>query len=220
MGPIQSASRCARYSLTVTTCTPSPVSALRYAASVDISVLPSPVRISAMRPSFSVSPPMSCTSKWRILSVRRAASRTTAKASGARSLSASPAARRLRNSSVLALEGLVAQCLQRGLECGRLAHRRLIATDDAIVATAEEPRQKIEHLRILARNCNAGQPLRIAAPRRPGRYSTDRPERTVLVSARGPAGQWAVSGPARQVKGTEDIDGRRRFGGVFRRGDR
>src|SRR5690349_23548609 len=59
MGPIHSASREARYSLTVTTWTPSPGNAFRYAASVDISVLPSPVRISAMRPSFSVRPPMS-----------------------------------------------------------------------------------------------------------------------------------------------------------------
>ena len=52
----------------------------------------------------------------------------------------------------LGREGLVAQCLQRGLESSRLAHRRFIAFDDAIVATAKEPRQKIEHLRILARN--------------------------------------------------------------------
>ena len=94
---------------------------------------------------------MSCTSKCRILSVRRAASRTTAKASGAMSFSVSPSASRLRNSSVLPLQGFVAQRLQGIFERRRLAHRRLIATDDAIVATAEESRQKIEHLRILAR---------------------------------------------------------------------
>ncbi len=48
-------------------------------------------------------------------------------------------------------QGLIAQCLQRIFEAGRLAHRRFIATNDAVVATAEEPRQEIEHLRILAR---------------------------------------------------------------------
>ena len=46
----------------------------------------------------------------------------------------------------LGAQSFVAQCLQRGLECGRLAHRRFIAFDDAVVATAKEPRQKIEHL--------------------------------------------------------------------------
>ncbi len=52
----------------------------------------------------------------------------------------------------LGRERLVAQSLQFGLEGQRLAHRHFIAFDDAIVATAKEPRQKIEHLRILARN--------------------------------------------------------------------
>src|SRR5690606_23785426 len=47
-------------------------------------------------------PPMSCTSKWRMFSVRLAASRTTANASGSRSSSVSPFSRRSRNSSVLA----------------------------------------------------------------------------------------------------------------------
>ena len=54
----------------------------------------------------------------------------------------------------LGAQRLVAHCLQRVFERGRLAHRRLVATDDAIVATAEEPRQEIEHLRILARKLN------------------------------------------------------------------
>ncbi len=45
----------------------------------------------------------------------------------------------------LGAQGLIAQRLQRRLECGRLAHRRFIAFDDAVVATAKEPRQKIEH---------------------------------------------------------------------------
>ncbi len=58
-GAIQSESRCARYSLTVTTCTPSPDSAFKYAGSVAIKVLPSPVRISAILPECSARPPMS-----------------------------------------------------------------------------------------------------------------------------------------------------------------
>ena len=197
----------------MTTCTPSPGSALRYAASVDISVLPSPVRISAMRPSFSVRPPMSCTSKWRILSVRCAASRTTAKASGAMSIERLAVGQALAEFVGLGAQRFVAQGLQGVLEGSRLAHRRLIAADDAIVATAEESRQKIEHLRILARkirpeNCNVVSDLgRCAAG--PGRYSTDRPERTVLVSARdrrrrfsGPSGGSAsrarIESPARR----------------------
>ena len=59
----------------------------------------------------------------------------------------------------LGAEGFVAQRLQGGLERRRLAHRRLIASDDAVVATAEEPRQKIEHLEILARNFKADSHL-------------------------------------------------------------
>ncbi len=82
--------------------TPRPASALRYAGSVATSVLPSPVRISAIFPSCSTMPPMSCTSKWRISRVRFDASRTTANASGSRSSSVSPLANRSRNSGVLA----------------------------------------------------------------------------------------------------------------------
>src|SRR5438105_3570871 len=82
-------------------CTPLPVSALRYAGSVATSVLPSPVAISAIVPSCSTMPPMSWTSKCRMLSVRRAASRHTAKASGSTSSTPSPSATRLRRSSVL-----------------------------------------------------------------------------------------------------------------------
>src|SRR6185503_1689166 len=102
MGPIQSASRWARYSFTVTTWTPLPASALRYAGSVATSVLPSPVFISAILPRWRTMPPISCTSKCRMFSVRRPASRTTAKASGSTSSSDSPSATRWRNSAVLA----------------------------------------------------------------------------------------------------------------------
>ena len=45
-------------------------------------VLPSPVRISAIDPPWRTMPPTSCTSKWRIPSVRLLASRTIAKTSG------------------------------------------------------------------------------------------------------------------------------------------
>ena len=74
----------------VTRCTPRPVSALRYAGSVETSVLPSPVFISAIQPKCSAAPPMTWTSKWRWPSTRRAASRTVANASGSRSSRSSP----------------------------------------------------------------------------------------------------------------------------------
>ncbi len=88
--------------MTVTTCTPLPASALRYAASVATSVLPSPVRISAILPLCSTMPPISWTSKWRICSTRLPASRTTAKASGRIASSVSPAAMRSLNTAVFA----------------------------------------------------------------------------------------------------------------------
>ena len=66
------------------------------------SVLPSPVRISAIFPSCKAIPPISCTSKWRMPSARTPASRTTANASGRSWSSDSPSAIRDRNSSVLA----------------------------------------------------------------------------------------------------------------------
>jgi hypothetical protein len=49
---------------------------------VAVSVLPSPVFISAIDPAWSTMPPMSWTSKWRIPSERLPASRTIAKTSG------------------------------------------------------------------------------------------------------------------------------------------
>src|SRR2546428_160202 len=82
-------------------CTPLPVSALRYAGSVATSVLPSPVAISAIVPLCSTMPPMSCTSKCRMPTERRAASRQTANASGSTSSISAPSASRLRSSSVL-----------------------------------------------------------------------------------------------------------------------
>src|SRR3989442_2412802 len=71
-------------------CTPRPVRPLRYAGKVATSVLPSPVAISAIFPSWSTMPPISWTSKCRIPTVRRAASRQTANASGRMSSRGSP----------------------------------------------------------------------------------------------------------------------------------
>src|SRR5215470_6855050 len=79
--------------------TPRPVRAFRYAGSVATSVLPSPVAISAILPSCSTMPPISWTSKCRMPTVRRAASRQTAKASGRTSSSSSPPSIRFLNSS-------------------------------------------------------------------------------------------------------------------------
>jgi hypothetical protein len=64
--------------------------------------LPSPVRISAILPLCNTMPPINCTSKWRICSVRLLASRTTAKASGSKSSSDSPLAIRSLNAGVFA----------------------------------------------------------------------------------------------------------------------
>ena len=50
-----------------------------------MSVLPSPVRISAIEPSLSTMPPMSCTSKWRMVIRRLPTSRVSAKDSGSAS---------------------------------------------------------------------------------------------------------------------------------------
>src|SRR5207245_4429066 len=82
--------------------TPRPVRPLRYAGSVATSVLPSPVAISAILPSWRTMPPISWTSKGRMPTVRRAASRATANASGSSASTDSPASRRFLNSSVFA----------------------------------------------------------------------------------------------------------------------
>src|SRR5882724_8885006 len=79
--------------------TPRPVSAFRYAGSVATSVLPSPVAISAILPAWSTMPPISCMSKCRMATVRRAASRHTANASGSTSSIGSASSSRFLNSS-------------------------------------------------------------------------------------------------------------------------
>src|SRR5882724_3984148 len=65
-------------------------------------VLPSPVFISAILPSWSTIAPSIWTSKWRSPSVRTLASRTTADASSISSSREAPSPRRARNSSVFA----------------------------------------------------------------------------------------------------------------------
>src|SRR5712691_5762742 len=82
-------------------CVPSPGSAFRYAGSVATSVFPSPVAISAIFPSWSTMPPISCMSKCRMRTVRRAASRAAANASGRSVSSSSPSVSRFRSCSVL-----------------------------------------------------------------------------------------------------------------------
>ena len=103
MRPIQSASRCGEVVVhrdDVDALAGQRIQVRRAASTT--SVLPSPVRISAILPLCSAMPPSSCTSKWRMPSVRLPASRTTANASGSTSSSDAPSLTRLRNSSVLA----------------------------------------------------------------------------------------------------------------------
>src|SRR3954452_8383695 len=76
-----------------------PASAWSATASVAVSVLPSPVFISAIEPACSTMPPIIWTSKWRMPSVRRDVSRTTAKVSGRRSSRGSPLRARPRRPS-------------------------------------------------------------------------------------------------------------------------
>src|SRR3989441_23868 len=82
--------------------TPRPVRPLRYAGSVATSVLPSPVAISAILPSWRTMPPISWTAKGRTPAVRRPASRAPATASGSSASTDPPASRRFLNSSVFA----------------------------------------------------------------------------------------------------------------------
>src|SRR6266850_8079387 len=94
--------------------TPRPVRPFRYAGSVATSVLPSPVAISAIVPSWSTMPPISWTSKWRIPTVRRAASRHTAKASGRTPSRGSPPSMRFLNSSDFVRRAVSSSCPSTG----------------------------------------------------------------------------------------------------------
>ena len=92
-----------------------PASALSATASVAVSVLPSPVFISAIAPPCSTMPPISWTSKWRIPIVRREVSRTTAKVSGSRSSSDSPLRGALAQRVGLRAQLVVVEQLELGL---------------------------------------------------------------------------------------------------------
>src|SRR5260370_10377594 len=79
--------------------TPRPASAFKAAGSVATSVLPSPVFISAIFPSWRTMPPINCTSKWRMLRWRRPASRVRAKVCASAGSKASARRRRYAGSS-------------------------------------------------------------------------------------------------------------------------
>src|SRR4051812_11530655 len=79
--------------------TPLPLSEFSTAGRVAVSVLPSPVRISAIEPSCRTMPPMSWTSKWRWPRARLPASRVRAKDSGSSSSIDSPPLARSRSPS-------------------------------------------------------------------------------------------------------------------------
>src|SRR3989344_3942005 len=86
-------------------------------------------------------PPTSCTSKWRIPSVRLEASRTTAKASCSRSSSASPFETRVLNSAVLArncssLSGAMpaSSALIRATSCCMRLIRRVLRLPNILVS--------------------------------------------------------------------------------------
>ncbi len=80
---------------------------------------------------------MSWTSKCRMLSVRRPASRTTANASGSRSSSVSPAASRSRNSAVLRAELFVGKRLNLRFFGVDFRDERLDALQLAVVCRAD-----------------------------------------------------------------------------------
>ena len=124
-------------------CTPSPLSAFRYAGSVAMRVLPSPVRISAIIPLCRAMPPISCTSKWRIFSVRSDASRTTAKASGQQLIQARPGLHPGPELLGLGAQLLVRQRLDLGFELVGGAHVAAIAADDPLIAAAENTRKEL-----------------------------------------------------------------------------
>ena len=100
--------------------------------------MPSPVFISAMLPWCRAAPPISCTSKCRWPIVRRAASRTTANASGSRSSSDSPLPDALPELGGLAAELVVAEVLDLGLEGVHELRDRLEVLEFAAFADVAE----------------------------------------------------------------------------------
>ena len=85
-------------------------------------------------------PPISCTSKWRIFSVRLLPSRTTAKASGSSSSSVSPAAQALAEFVGLGAQRGVVERLELRLQRVDLLHDAPVLLQQAVVAAAENLR--------------------------------------------------------------------------------
>src|SRR5262245_8602813 len=81
------------------TCTPLPASALSDAARVATTPFPSPALSTAILPWCRTMPPISCTSKWRMRSVRFAASRVSANISSRTSSRVAPSRTRARRPS-------------------------------------------------------------------------------------------------------------------------
>ena len=88
---------------------------------------------------------MSCTSKWRISSARRPASRTTANASGIRASTGSPAARRPRRVLRDCRELRILPALEIGLELVDGGHGPAIAAQHALVARPDHSAQDVRH---------------------------------------------------------------------------
>jgi hypothetical protein len=83
-------------------------------------------------------PPISCTSKWRILSTRLPPRAPTAKASGSTASSDSPPATRWRSASVLPRSSASRQRLELRLEGVDLFDRAPVLLEQALVAAAED----------------------------------------------------------------------------------
>jgi hypothetical protein len=100
--------------------------------------LPSPVRISAILPSFSAMPPISCTSKWRIFSAALAAFAHDGEGFGQEIVQGLALGVALAEFGRLGLELGVAQCLEIRLECVDLLHDAPVLLQQAFVAATED----------------------------------------------------------------------------------
>ena len=117
-----------------------------------VSVLPSPVRISAILPLCSAMPPISCTSKWRIFIDALAGlahRRRRPRAAGRRASALGQAVLELGR---LALQRLVAQRRGGGLERGDLLDDAPVLLEQAIVSATENLGKKLgQHAWVLGR---------------------------------------------------------------------
>ena len=156
-------------------------------------VLPSPVFISAMLPRCRAAPPISCTSKWRMPSVRLAASRTAANASGSRSSSDSPFDVALAQLDGLVAQLVVGQLLERVFEVVDRLGVVLEAAQGAALADAQDSFENVRHgLTPLASG------LLVRAQSYAHRYRrvmlASLPSGLLTVPERGAASRGAVSG--------------------------